>query len=68
MVSLDIKKDGYISGRQLESILGHLVSELAEPFEQVATRLEKQDAEIKRLRSELEAVRRLRFSAKGRKL
>lgn len=63
MVDLDIKKDGYVSGQQLETILESMVAELGKVFDVVGGKLEKQQADIKRLQSELDAERRLRLSA-----
>ena len=61
MVNLDISKDGFISGRQLEAILDALVEELATSLAKMRKDINKQNKEIKKLRKELDAERRYRL-------
>jgi len=66
MVDLNIRKDGYVSGRQLETILTAMADEVSKAIEVMGDLMQEQKSEIKKLRMDLEAERRLRLSMKPR--
>lgn len=73
-ISLDIVRDGWVSGRTLEKLLNEFASSIVpiirdhqNTLENQLTLIEGQRSEIKRLRQDLETERRLRLSQGIRK-
>ena len=61
-VSIPFSKDGYIKLSQLQQVLEPVADAIAESLSSLADRIEKQDGQIKKLQSELDAERRLRMA------
>ena len=64
MSDSDLRKDGFVTGRQLDVILTGVAKELASVISAISCRVNKQNDEINNLKSELDADRRLRLSMK----
>lgn len=61
---LDVKRDGSVQLSQLNTILTQMDKQYTEVLEEIASALQRAEAKIKKLESDLETERRLRLGSR----